>query len=113
MIQIFHNSRCTKSRECLAFIEESGLDYEVVNYLDAIPTFEGLKEIIRKLELTPLALVRQKEKLWIADFKGKPMTDEQIIQAMVSNPILIERPIVIIGEKAIIARPLENIHSIL
>lgn len=113
MIQIYHNSRCTKSRECLAFIEESGLEYEVVKYLDTIPTFEELKEIIKKLGITPIELVRQKEKIWIADFKGKSMTDDEIIQVMVSNPILIERPIVINGQKAIIARPLEKITSVL
>lgn len=113
MIQIYHNSRCTKSRECLAFIEESGLEFEVVNYLNTIPTFKELNEIIQKLGIPPLALVRKKEKLWIAEFKGKSMTDDEIIQAMVTNPILIERPIVINGEKAIIARPLENINSIL
>lgn len=113
MIQIYHNSRCTKSRECLAFIEESGLEFEVVKYLEAIPSFEELKEIIKKLGITPIELVRQKEKIWMANFKGKPMTDDEIIQAMFLNPSLIERPIVINGQKAIIARPLENINSIL
>ncbi|TDD97049.1 arsenate reductase (glutaredoxin) [Flavobacterium cellulosilyticum] len=113
MIQIYHNSRCTKSRECLAFIEKSGLEFEVVKYLEAIPSFEELKKIIEKLGITPIELVRQKEKIWMLNFKGKPMTDDEIIQVMVENPILIERPIVINGEKAIIARPLENINSIL
>lgn len=113
MIQIYHNSRCGKSRECLIFLEKSGQEYEIIKYLEYVPSFEELKEVIKKLGITPLELVRKKEKLWITDFKGKSMTDDEIIQAMVSNPILIERPIVINGEKAVIARPLENAATIL
>jgi len=113
MIQIYHNSRCTKSRECLAFIEETGKDFEVIKYLEAIPTFDELKIIIQKMGIKPIELVRQKEKIWITDFKGKTMTDDKIINAMVSHPILIERPIVINGDKAVIARPLEKIKDLL
>jgi arsenate reductase (glutaredoxin) len=113
MIQIYHNSRCGKSRECLHFLEKSGQEYEIIKYLEVALTFEELKEIIKKLGIKPLELVRQKEKIWITDFKGKPMTDDEIISAMVDNPILIERPIVINGEKAVIARPLENVATIL
>ena len=65
MIQIYHNSRCGKSRECLAFLEKSGQEYEIVKYLEDIPTFEELKEIIKKLEIKPIELVRRKEKIWI------------------------------------------------
>jgi len=113
MIQIYHNSRCTKSRECLAFIEETGKDFEVIKYLEAIPTFDELKIIIQKMGIKPIELVRQKEKIWITDFKGKTMTDDKIINAMVSHPILIERPIAINGDKAVIARPLEKIKDLL
>jgi arsenate reductase (glutaredoxin) len=113
MIQIYHNSRCGKSRECLIFLEKLGQEYEIIKYLEDVPTFEELKEVIKKLGIKPLELVRQKEKIWIADFKGKPMTNDEIISAMVANPILIERPIVINGEKAVIARPFENAVAIL
>lgn len=113
MIQIYHNSRCTKSRECLAFIEETGKNFEVIKYLEAIPTFDELKIIIQKMGIKPIELVRQKEKIWITDFKGKAMTDDKVINAMVSHPILIERPIVINGDKAVIARPLEKIKDVL
>ena len=113
MIQIYHNSRCTKSRECLAFLEETGQEYEVIKYLETVPTFEELKSIIKKLNIKPLELVRLKEKIWIENFKNKIMTDDEIIQAMISNPILIERPIVINGDKAIIARPLEKAAAII
>jgi arsenate reductase len=113
MIQIYHNSRCGKSRECLAFLEKSGQEYEIIKYLEDVPTFDELKEIIKKLGIKPIELVRRKEKIWMENFKDKPMTDDEIIQAMISNPILIERPIVINGDMAIIARPLEKVVAIL
>ncbi|PWA04646.1 arsenate reductase (glutaredoxin) [Flavobacterium psychrotolerans] len=108
MIQIFHNSRCGKSRDCIAFLEQSGKEFEIIKYLENSPTFNELTEIIRKLNIPPLALVRQKEKIWMEKFKNTIMTDEEIIQAMIENPILIERPIVISGENAVIARPFEK-----
>ncbi len=113
MIQIYHNARCTKSRECLAFLEKSGQDYEVVKYLENNPTFEELKIILKKIGIKPLELVRKKEEIWIENFKNKEMTDVEIIQAMISNPILIERPIVINGDKAVIARPAERAATII
>ena len=113
MIQIYHNSRCGKSRECLAFLEDSGQEFEVVKYLDVIPSFDELKFIIKKLNIKPIELVRRKEKIWIENFKGMVLTDDKIILIMISNPILIERPIVINGEKAVIARPLCKIKDII
>ncbi len=113
MIQIYHNSRCGKSRECLAFLEDSGQEYEVVKYLDTIPTFDELKIIIAKLNIKPIELVRQKEKIWVENFKNTTLTDDEIIAAMISNPILIERPIVINGNKAVIARPLAKAMTII
>jgi len=113
MIQIYHNSRCGKSRECLAFLEKSGQEYEIIKYLEDVPTFDELKEIIKKLGIKPIELVRRKEKIWTENFKDKPLSDDEIINAMISNPILIERPIVINGDKAIIARPLEKITVII
>lgn len=113
MIQVYHNSRCGKSRECLVFLENSGQKYEIVKYLEDVPRFEELKKIIQKLEIKPIELVRRKEKIWIENFRDKTLTDDEIIQAMISNPILIERPIVINGDKAVIARPLEKVAAIL
>jgi len=113
MIKILHNARCTKSRECLAFLEDSGKEYEVVKYLDTPPTFDELEKIIQMLNIKPIELVRQKEPIWIEKYKGKKLADKQVIEAMVSNPILIERPIVINGDKAIIARPLEKAAGII
>jgi arsenate reductase (glutaredoxin) len=113
MIQIYHNSRCGKSRNCLLFLENSKKDFEIINYLIDKPTFDDLTEILKKLNFSPLQLIRQKETIWRENFKNKNLSDQQIIQAMVDFPILIERPIVINGEIAIIARDLEKIGTII
>lgn len=109
MIQIYHNQRCGKSRNCLLFLEESNQEIEIINYLNTPPTTAELTTLLQKLDLTPIELVRKKETVWIENFKGKTLTDNEIIQAMVENPILIERPIVVNGDKAIIGRDLENV----
>lgn len=111
MIQIYHNPRCGKSRNCLAFIEETGQEFEVVKYLEETPSFQELASVIKKLDCKPINLVRVKEKIWIDSYKDKSLTNDEIIQAMVDNPILIERPIVIKGEKAIIGRIIEDVAT--
>ncbi|OXG03785.1 arsenate reductase [Flavobacterium araucananum] len=113
MIQIYHNPRCGKSRNCLAFIEQTNQEYEIIPYLTETPTFDELKVLLEKLNLQPVQLVRVKEKIWIDNYKGKELTNDQIIQAMTANPILIERPIVIKDGKAIIGRDLELVASFL
>ncbi|WP_369764769.1 arsenate reductase (glutaredoxin) [Flavobacterium sp. WC2429] len=113
MIQIYHNPRCGKSRNALALVEETKQEYEVIKYLEQPPTYPDLVLLLKKLHLKPLELVRQKEKIWIENYKNKSMTDESIINAMVSNPILIERPILIKGDKAIIGRDLEKVNHFL
>ncbi|MFC6096026.1 arsenate reductase (glutaredoxin) [Flavobacterium qiangtangense] len=113
MIKIYHNPRCGKSREGLQILENSGKDFEVVKYFENVPSFEELESIIEKLAIKPIDLVRQKEKIWIENFKGKTMSDDETISAMISNPILIERPIVVNGNKVAIGRPPQNIAEIL
>ena len=113
MIQIYHNSRCSKSRACLAFIEATGQEYEVVKYLETNPSFEVLQSIIKKLGIPPIALVRQKENIWVENYKNKDLSDDEIIQSMSANPILIERPIVINGNHAVIARPLDKLQDLI
>ncbi|SEA40814.1 arsenate reductase [Flavobacterium gillisiae] len=113
MIQIYHNPRCGKSRNCIAFIEEAGKEYEIIKYLENPPTVDELKALLKKLNFKPLELVRQKEKIWIENYKNKVMTDEEIIKSMIENPILIERPIVISEDKAIIGRDLEKMTGFL
>lgn len=104
MLQIFHNNRCGKSRNCLALLESTGKKFEIVSYLTTPPTAEALKIILQKLNLSPIELIRQKEKIWIEKYKGQNFTNEELITIMVNHPILIERPILITDEKAIIAR---------
>lgn len=113
MIQIYHNPRCGKSRNCLAFIEKTNQEYQIIPYLTETPTFDELKALLEKLNLQPLELVRIKEKIWIENYKGKQLTNEQIIQAMIDNPILIERPIVVKDGKAIIGRDPDLVASFL
>ena len=113
MIQIYHNPRCGKSRNCLAFIEQSNQDFEIIPDLTETPTFEELKKLLGQLNLDPIQLIRTKEKIWIENFKGKTLTDKEIITAMVENPILIERPIVVKDGKAIIGRDPELVASFL
>ena len=113
MIKIYHNPRCRKSREGLAIIENSNKKFEIVRYLDDIPSAKTLTEMIKLLEITPIQLIRKTESIWKEHFKGKELSDAKIIEAMISNPKLIERPIVINNNKAVIGRPPENIISIL
>ena len=109
MIQIYHNSRCSKSRDCLAFIENSKKEFKIINYLINPPSFNELSVIIKKLQLKPLDLVRKKEKVWIENFKDQKLNPQEIILSMVSNPILIERPIIIKGNSATIGRDLKKV----
>ena len=109
MIQIYHNQRCGKSRNCLLYLEESNKEFEIINYLNTPPTFAELTLLLKKLDFSPIELVRQKEKIWIENYKGKTLSDNQIIQAMVENPILIERPILVKDNQAIIGRDLDKV----
>lgn len=113
MIQIYHNTRCRKSRETLAFLKEQGIEPEIVEYLKTPPDFETLQSLIQKLGIAPLELIRKKEQAFKDNFKGKELSDEEWIRAMVDYPKLIERPIVIKGEKAVIGRPREKVLELL
>lgn len=113
MIQIYHNPRCTKSRQGLQLLEASGQDFEVIKYLETPLTFDALKKIIDTLGVKPIEVVRKNEAIWKENFKGKELTDKEVIEAMVQYPKLIERPIVVKNNKAVIGRPTEKINEIL
>lgn len=113
MVKIYHNTRCTKSREGLKILEKSGKKFEVVKYLKDIPTKKELKEIIDLLGIKPEQLLRKNEKVWKENFKSKSLSDSQIVDAMIAYPKLIERPIVFNGKKAVIGRPPQNILKII
>jgi arsenate reductase len=112
-VTIWHNPRCGKSRDGLKLLEEKGIDAEVVRYLDTPPTKEELAALLKMLGITARELMRTKEAIY-KELDLKEVTDEeQLIEAMVNNPKLIERPIVIKEGKAAIGRPIENIIDLL
>ena len=113
MIKILHNNRCSKSRCGLELLEKSGKPFEIVKYVEDTLSTTELKEIIKLLAIKPIDLVRKNEAIWKSKFKNKILTDDQLIDTMVKNPKLIERPIVINGDKAVIGRPAEKITEII
>ena len=111
---ILHNPRCSKSRQTLALIEEQGKTPEIIEYLKTPPTQTELAAICSKLGMAPRDLIRTKE----AEYKesgldNQDLTDEQVLSLMVANPKVIERPVVINGDKAAVGRPPENVLAIL
>ena len=113
MITIYHNPRCRKSRECNVFLNTLGKEVRVINYMENPFDKRSLKGLIDQLKITPIELVRTNEAIWKAEYKGKNLSDDDIIIAMVDNPKLIQRPIVLYKNNAVIARPIEKVNSIL
>jgi arsenate reductase len=113
MIKIYHNPRCSKSRQGVELLQNSGKEFEIVKYLEDRLTTEELTSIIEKLQIQPIELVRKNEAIWKENYKGKELSDTEIIEAMIQNPKLIERPIVVHNNKAKIGRPIENIQHII
>ncbi|MCX7743760.1 MAG: arsenate reductase (glutaredoxin) [Flavobacteriales bacterium] len=103
-VTIYHNSRCGKSRSALKVLQDAGIEFTIVDYLKNPPEKVVLKEIIKKLGVKPIDIIRQKESVFIEKFKGKSLTDDEWIDAMIQHPILIERPIVMIDSNAWIVR---------
>ena len=112
-VTILYNPRCGKCREALSMLEGENCEIEVVEYLKNIPTKKELKMILSKLGLKAFDIVRKKEDIYLKKFKNKTFTNEEWIQLLIENPILIERPIVIDGYKAIIGRPPELVIDLL
>ncbi|WP_428087576.1 arsenate reductase (glutaredoxin) [Candidatus Thioglobus sp.] len=113
-VKIYHNPRCTKSRLTLAILEEKDIDFKVINYLDTPPSADELKALLVELKLGARALMRTHE----APYKDNNLSDESLseddlIQAMIANPILIERPIVKTDKGVVIGRPPKNILAII
>jgi arsenate reductase len=112
-MKIYHNPRCSKSRNTLSIIQEMGNEVEIIEYLNSPPTAKELEVILEMLNIQPIELIRKDEIIWKEKYRGKQMTDDEIINAMRENPKLIERPIVIKNGKAIIGRPPEKVLNLL
>lgn len=112
-MKIYHNPRCSKSRNGLQYLENKGCNFEVVKYLDEGLNEAELAELIAKTGKTPFDFVRQQEKLYKEQYKGKTLPDEEWIKVLVENPRLLHRPIVVKGNKAVLGNPPENIDEIL
>jgi arsenate reductase len=113
MLTIYHNNRCSKSRQTLELLQHTGQEVQVIPYLTNPPTAQELKDILAKLKLGPEELIRKGEKLYKEQYAGKHLTQEEWVQVLVENPVLLERPIVVHGDKAAIGRPPENALTIL
>jgi arsenate reductase len=110
---IYHNNRCSKSRETLELVNNQGDEVEIIDYLNQAPTEEKLREILRLLNHLPaVELVRKNEELFKENFKGKTFSNDEWISILAQNPKLIERPIVIRGNKAVIGRPPSTVLSL-
>ena len=113
-VTIYHNPRCSKSRQTLALLEEQGINPDIVLYLETPPDVSILKTLVKQLDITPRQLLRKGEQEYKDNQLGNPeLSDDALIQAMVSFPQLIERPIVVNGQKARIGRPPESVLDIL
>jgi len=104
---------CSKSKESLEILETKKAEHTVIKYMDETLSVEKLGKIIKLLKIRPIELVRQGERLWIENFMGLDFNDEELIEVMAKYPILIERPIVINRDKAVIGRPPSKILDIL
>ena len=112
-VKIWHNPRCSKSRNAVALLEEQGVDAEVVKYLETPPSKDEIAEVLKMLGISARELMRTKEDIY-KELGLKDVSDEDaLIDAMVAHPKLIERPVVIKDGKAAIGRPIENIVEIL
>lgn len=114
MWTIYHNPRCSKSRQTLQLLQENGVEPEVVLYLETPPSADKLKAILGKLGIDARDLLRTGEEPYKQlNLKDSALSETQLIDAMAQNPILIQRPIVVKGDKAAIGRPPENVLELL
>lgn len=112
-MKIYHNPRCRKSREGVKYLESKKINFEVIDYIKNNLSSEQIRNILKKLQLKPIELVRKNEAIWKEKYKGKDFTDEQLIKILSNEPKLIERPIIVYEKLAVIGRPAENIDKLL
>lgn len=112
-MKVYHNPRCSKSRLALSYLDDKGIPYEVVKYLNEPFSKNSLKELILKIGINADELLRKNEKFYKEEMKGKELSEEEIIDFMLKEPKLIERPIIEDEHRAIIGRPVEAIDQLL
>jgi arsenate reductase len=113
LVQVLHNNRCTKSRNALALLEQKGIQFDVVNYLDGVLSEADIRSLLKKLDLKPEEIIRKSEAIYKEKYKGKSFTDTEWIQILQKEPKLIERPILYNQKTAVVGRPLENVEKFL
>jgi len=110
---LYHNPRCSKSREALALLESKSIEFETKLYLKETPSRKEIETLVKKLNIPADKLLRKKEKVFKENCDVKVLSEKQAIDLMVEFPVLIERPILVINDKAAIGRPIENIENLL
>lgn len=112
-ITIYHNQRCRKSREALALLNEYPYSIEIIEYLKTPLTAGQVEDIVARVDVSPQQLIRKEESIYKEHYKDKKLSDQEWVRVLVENPILLQRPIVLRGEKGVVARPPEIIHEFL
>ena len=112
-MKIYHNPRCRKSREGISYLESKKINFEVIDYIKNNLSSEQIRNILKKLQLKPIELVRKNEAIWKEKYKARDFTDDQLIKILSNEPKLIERPIIVSEKLAVIGRPTENIDKLL
>ena len=111
-IRIYHNARCSKSRSACDLIAEAGIEAETINYLETPPTRAELVDLLRKLGMKPSELLRRGEAVFVEHYAGRDLSEEDCLDALLAHPILMERPIVARGDRAVVARPPERVKEL-
>tara|TARA_S200000501_G_scaffold290465_1_gene275487 strand:+ start:1001 stop:1339 length:339 start_codon:yes stop_codon:yes gene_type:complete len=112
-MKIYHNPRCRKSREGIKYLESRKINFEIIEYLKNNLSSEQIRNILKKLQLKPIDIVRKNEAIWKEKYKGKDLSDDELIKILSNEPKLIERPIIVGKKLAVIGRPVENIDNLL
>ncbi len=113
MMLLIHNPRCAKSRQAKQYLEDKGVAIELRNYIKEPLSEKELKEVLEKLDYKPIALIRTQEKIWKEEYKDKKLSDAQLIALMHKEPKLMQRPIIVKGDQAVVGRPTERIDELL
>ena len=113
ILTVYHNPRCRKSREAIKYLEDKGVSFNVIKYLEQSFDKNTLVEVLKKIEKKPSDILRKNEVLWKQEYAPKNLSEDQILQLMVEQPKLIERPIITSSDKGVLARPIENLMEFL